>query len=164
MTSLLPSSLQSRPSFVFYGNLPRGGEGRASPVIQGPFRSPKRAGTRTQRPLDTSWITPSREDESRSRRECFEKHAKRVDYSYQKIFSEGEKVAAGYANLELGAEKPNKSSRNNSYVRSILRVLGFGQAANRGWMDIQWCSGCYKVHTTSFTICQGEHVLVPSGQ
>jgi len=80
------------------------------------------------------------------------------------IFSEGEKVAAGYTHLEPGVEKPNKGSRGISYVRSTFCVLGFGQAANRRRMDIQWCSGCYKVHTTSSIICQGEYILVPSGQ
>ena len=46
--------------------------------------------------------------------------AKKADYSYQKIFSEGGKVAAGHIQLEPGAEKPNKSSKDNSYVRFIL--------------------------------------------
>lgn len=51
--------------------------------------------------------------------------AKKADYSYQKIFSEGQNVAAGHIQLEPGAEKPNKSSKDNSYVRSILCVLRF---------------------------------------
>jgi len=49
--------------------------------------------------------------------------AKRADYSYQKIFSEGNNVAAGHIQLEPGAEKPNKSSKDNSYVRSTPCVL-----------------------------------------
>jgi centromere protein C len=49
--------------------------------------------------------------------------AKKADYSYQKIFSEGDKIAAGHIQLEPGAEKPNKSSKDNSYVRSTLCVL-----------------------------------------
>ena len=49
--------------------------------------------------------------------------AKKADYSYQKIFSDGDNVAAGQIQLEPGAEKPNKSSKDNSYVRPILRVL-----------------------------------------
>ena len=48
--------------------------------------------------------------------------AQRADYSYQKIFSDGEKVAAGQIQLEPGAEKPNKSSKDNSYVRPTLCI------------------------------------------
>ena len=48
--------------------------------------------------------------------------AQRADYSYQKLFSDGEKIAAGQIQLEPGAEKPNKSSKDNSYVRSALRI------------------------------------------
>jgi centromere protein C len=46
--------------------------------------------------------------------------AKKADYSYQKIFSDGENIAAGHIQLEPGAEKPNKSSKDNSYVCCIL--------------------------------------------
>lgn len=46
--------------------------------------------------------------------------AKKADYSYQKIFSEGDNIAAGHIQLEPGAEKPNKSSKDNAYVRRIL--------------------------------------------
>lgn len=49
--------------------------------------------------------------------------AKKADYSYQKIFSEGGNTAAGYIQLEPGAEKPNKSSKDNSYVRFIPFLL-----------------------------------------
>ena len=42
--------------------------------------------------------------------------AKKADYSYQRIFSEGDNMAAGNIQLEPGAEKPNKSSKDNSYV------------------------------------------------
>ena len=53
--------------------------------------------------------------------------AKKADYSYQKIFSEGDNVAAGHIQLEPGAEKPNKSSKDNAYVRftfAFLRSVG----------------------------------------
>lgn len=72
--------------------------------------------------------------------------AKKADYSYQKIFNDGTKVAAGHIQLEPGAEKPNKSSKDNSYVRSTLRVLHF---VNRGRVDISRHSGCRP--------CQGPH-------
>ena len=72
-----------------------------------------------------------------------ETYAKKADYTYQKIFTEGETLAAGYIQLEPGAEKPNKSSKDNSYVRSTLCVLAFGQFANSGMVDIQCRSGCY---------------------
>ena len=49
--------------------------------------------------------------------------AKKADYTYQKIFTEGHDLAAGHIQLEPGAEKPNKSSKDNSYVRSTLCVL-----------------------------------------
>ena len=55
--------------------------------------------------------------------------AKKADYSYQKIFSEGDNVAAGQIQLEPGAEKPNKSSKDNSYVRSVL-VFSVGWLAS----------------------------------
>ena len=42
--------------------------------------------------------------------------AKKVDYSYQKIFSEGANLAVGHIQLEPGAEKPNKSWKDNSCV------------------------------------------------
>lgn len=45
--------------------------------------------------------------------------AKKADYSYQKIFSEGDHIAAGHIQLGPGAEKPNKSSKDNSYVCHI---------------------------------------------
>jgi len=66
-----------------------------------------------------------------------ETHAKKADYSYQKIFSEGERVAAGYIHLDPGAEKPNKSSKDNSYLFNVVQ----------GAIHV-------KVHTTSFMICQ----------
>ena len=47
----------------------------------------------------------------------------KADYSYQKIFSDGANIAAGHIQLKPGAEKPNKSSKDNSYVRSTLSVL-----------------------------------------
>jgi centromere protein C len=50
--------------------------------------------------------------------------AKKADYSYQRIFSEGDNMAAGHIQLEPGAEKPNKSSKDNSYVRSAPCILG----------------------------------------
>lgn len=43
--------------------------------------------------------------------------AKKADYSYQRIFSEDDNIAAGHICLEPGAEKPNKSSKDNTYVR-----------------------------------------------
>jgi centromere protein C len=49
--------------------------------------------------------------------------AKKADYSYQKIFSDGDNIAAGHIQLEPGAEKPNKSSKDNSYVSCSLCVL-----------------------------------------
>ena len=61
--------------------------------------------------------------------------AKKADYSYQKIFSEGENLAAGHIQLEPGAEKPNKSSKDNSYVCSSLR-MAFGQPTDRERVDI----------------------------
>lgn len=69
--------------------------------------------------------------------------AKKADYSYQKIFDEGGRVAAGHIQLEPGAEKPNKSSKDNSYVRSALRVLTFGRFVNSVRADISRHSGCY---------------------
>ena len=42
--------------------------------------------------------------------------AKKVDYSYKKIFSEGDNVAAGQIQLEPEAEKPNKCSKDVSCV------------------------------------------------
>lgn len=69
--------------------------------------------------------------------------AKKADYSYQKIFSEGDNVAAGHIQLEPGAEKPNKSSKDNSYVRFTLYALDFGRFANSKRVDISCRSGCY---------------------
>ena len=57
--------------------------------------------------------------------------AKKADYSYQKIFSDGDNIAAGHIQLEPGAEKPNKSSKDNSYVGCIL-CFGFPQLAQLG--------------------------------
>ena len=68
--------------------------------------------------------------------------AKKADYSYQKIFSEGDNVAAGHIQLEPGAEKPNKSSKDNSYVCSSIRMM-FGRSSDRGRTDLSCCSGCY---------------------
>jgi centromere protein C len=52
-----------------------------------------------------------------------ERPAKKADYSYQKIFSDGDNVAAGHIQLEPGAEKPNKSSKDNAYVRRTPCVV-----------------------------------------
>ena len=56
-------------------------------------------------------------------RMAHETPAKKADYLYQKILSDGDYVAAGQIQLEPGAEKPNKSSKDNSYVRAARRVL-----------------------------------------
>ncbi|KAF9646077.1 hypothetical protein BDM02DRAFT_3100458 [Thelephora ganbajun] len=73
--------------------------------------------------------------------------AKKADYSYQRIFSEGDSVAAGHIQLEPGAEKPNKSSKDNSYIFYVVQ----------GAIHV-------KIHTTSFMICQGGCFLVPRGK
>jgi len=93
-------------------------------------------------------------------------HAKKADYSYQKIFSEGDKVAAGHIQLEPGAEKPNKSSKDNSYVRSSLCALRLVSLLMLEWQIFHVIQGAVhvKVHTTSFMICQGGCFLVPRGQ
>lgn len=68
-------------------------------------------------------------NEEVSRRIAFTTHMTRetpatsADYSYQKIFSDEANIAAGHIQLEPGGEKPNKSSKDNSYVRSTLFVL-----------------------------------------
>jgi threonine synthase len=50
------------------------------------------------------------------------------DYSFQKVFSEGEFLASGVLELPKGAKKPNKNShssamviRINSDIRSVAR-------------------------------------------
>jgi len=60
--------------------------------------------------------------------------AKKAEYSYQKIFSEGDNIAAGQIQLEPGAEKPNKSSKDNSYVRSTL-------VSSVGWLALLTVEG-----------------------
>ena len=69
--------------------------------------------------------------------------AKKADYSYQKIFNDGINIAAGHIQLEPGAEKPKKSSKDNSYVCSTLRIFTFYQFANRVEVDISRYSRCY---------------------
>lgn len=95
-----------------------------------------------------------------------ETSSKRADYSYQKTFSEGDNVAAGYIQLEPGAEKPNKSSKDNSYVRCtpcILRLFNLLTTEVQLFQVIQGAVHV-KVHTTSFMICQGGGFLVPRGK
>lgn len=58
---------------------------------------------------------------------------KKADYSYQKVFSDGNNLAAGHMQLEPGAEKPNKSSKDNSYVRCIPCVLDLFNLLKTEW-------------------------------
>ena len=68
--------------------------------------------------------------------------AKKADYSYQKIFSDGDNVAAGHIQLEPGAEKPNKSSKDNSYVRWTPCFVIF-QLIDFQMVDLSCCSRCH---------------------
>lgn len=67
--------------------------------------------------------------------------AKKADYSYQKIFSEGQNMAAGNMQLGPGAEKPNKSSKDNSYVCCTPCVL-LNHFFDHGRVAIPRHSGC----------------------
>ena len=60
--------------------------------------------------------------------------AKKAKYAYQKIFNEGDNIAAGHIQLDPGAEKPNKSSKDNSYVRSTL-------VSSVGWLTLLTAEG-----------------------
>ena len=92
--------------------------------------------------------------------------AKKADYSYQKIYSDGDNVAAGYIQLEPGGEKPNKSSKDNSYVRCTPCVLHPFSPLTAEAQLFQVLQGAVhvKIHTTSFMICQGGSFLVPRGK
>ena len=90
--------------------------------------------------------------------------AKKADYTYQKIFSYGPNVAGGHIQLEPGAEKPNKSSKDNSYVRPSSWFAFSLLIAEEQIFHVIQGAVHVKVHTTSFMICQGGCFLIPRGQ
>ena len=42
------------------------------------------------------------------------------EFLYQKIFGDGEFIAAGYIVLPVGGKKPSKGSKDNAYVNIFL--------------------------------------------
>ncbi|EIN07013.1 hypothetical protein PUNSTDRAFT_135711 [Punctularia strigosozonata HHB-11173 SS5] len=67
-------------------------------------------------------------------------------FLYQKIFGDGEFIAAGELILPVGGEKPSKNSKDNTYIFYVIE----------GAVQI-------KVHRTSLILCSGGTVIVPRG-
>ncbi|THH12011.1 hypothetical protein EW145_g281 [Phellinidium pouzarii] len=68
------------------------------------------------------------------------------DFSYQKIFGDGEFIAAGQLILPVGGKKPSKGTKDNTYVFYLIE----------GAVQL-------KIHRTSFVLASGGMFLIPRG-
>jgi len=68
------------------------------------------------------------------------------NFAFQKIFGDGDFIAAGQLIIPVGSEKPSKGTKDNTYVFYVIE----------GAVNL-------KIHTTSFVICSGGCFLVPRG-
>ncbi|KAI5116067.1 hypothetical protein M0805_005580 [Coniferiporia weirii] len=68
------------------------------------------------------------------------------DFAYQKIFGDGEFIAAGQLILPVGGKKPSKGTKDNTYVFYLIE----------GAVQL-------KVHRTSFVLASGGMFLIPRG-
>lgn len=152
-TSLLLSSLQSRPYFAFHRSLSnllgrntRRGEERASPSIPSPFRSPKRAGIRTRKPLGTSLISLPRmksDGESRSRHECFEKHVLRKQTIRTRRFLVKERGSLLDTSIWTLGQRNRIRAQRITHMCVLTFVLAFGRFTDSWRVAIQCSSGRY---------------------
>ncbi|KAL5532775.1 MIF2 [Sanghuangporus sanghuang] len=67
-------------------------------------------------------------------------------FLYQKVFGDGEFIAAGQLILPVGGKKPSKGTKDNTYIFYIIE----------GAINL-------KVHRTSFVLATGAMFLVPRG-
>nr|QEP49722.1 centromere protein 3 [Inonotus obliquus] len=74
------------------------------------------------------------------------KPAANNDFYYQKVFGDGEFIAAGQLVLPVGGRKPSKGTKDNTYIFYIIE----------GAINL-------KVHRTSFVLATGAMFLVPRG-
>ena len=51
------------------------------------------------------------------------KQAAEQDFKFQKIFGDGEFIAAGQLIIPVGGKKPNKGTKDNTYVRLTISPL-----------------------------------------
>ncbi|KAH8117000.1 Mif2/CENP-C like-domain-containing protein [Phellopilus nigrolimitatus] len=68
------------------------------------------------------------------------------DFLYQKIFGDGEFIAAGQLILPVGGKKPSKGTKDNTYVFYLIE----------GAVNL-------KIHRTSFVLATGAMFLIPRG-
>jgi centromere protein C len=68
------------------------------------------------------------------------------DFTFQKLFNEGEFMATGILVLPGKSEKPNKNSRDNAMVFVVLS----------GKLEVH-------VHSTRFEVQAGDQFMVPRG-
>ncbi|KAA1469273.1 hypothetical protein DENSPDRAFT_834848 [Dentipellis sp. KUC8613] len=68
------------------------------------------------------------------------------DFFFQKIFGDGEYVAAGQLKIPPKGQKPTKMTKDNTYVFYVIE----GAVA-------------FKVHNSTYILCTGGMILVPRG-
>lgn len=56
------------------------------------------------------------------------KAAANSNWFFQKIFGEGEFIAAGQMHIPPKSQKPSKSTKDNTYVRGTLLLFSFREA------------------------------------
>ncbi|KAI0031481.1 Mif2/CENP-C like-domain-containing protein [Vararia minispora EC-137] len=72
--------------------------------------------------------------------------AENDSFYFQKIFGDGEYIAAGQLLIRPGGEKPTKGTKDNTYVFYIIEG-----------------AVTFKIHETSYILCTGGSILVPRG-
>jgi centromere protein C len=92
------------------------------------------------------------------------KSAENDSFAFQKVFNDGEFLAAGILEIPAGGAKPSRSTRDNTYVRVVLGgLVGVADAVRAQVFYVAEGAVGVTVHKTNFYLCQGGMLMVPSG-
>ncbi len=84
------------------------------------------------------------------------------NFLFQKIFGDGEFIAAGQLIIPVGGKKPNKGTKDNTYVRTDLFLpLMFANFLQIFYL-IEGAVNL-KIHRSSFVLATGGMFLIPRG-
>jgi centromere protein C len=90
------------------------------------------------------------------------KSAENDSFSFQKVFNDGEFLAAGILEIPAGGAKPSRSTKDNTYVCNMARAVRPALIVHQVFYMAEGAAGV-TVHNTHFYLCQGGMLMVPSG-
>lgn len=92
------------------------------------------------------------------------KPAANNEFAFQKIFGDGEFIAAGQLLIPVGGKKPSKGTKDNTYVRqdSLVFKTNLQLIVEQVFFVIEGAVSL-KIHRTSFIVATGGMFLIPRG-